>query len=164
MKKIYITGISGTGKSTIIEELTKRGIHSVDLDSSFCRWEDKKTRKEINTDYEIKKHGWYCNFDKLKELLNTQENIFVAGITENQNEYLKLFNKIFLLQCSEETILERINNRKNNDFGKDSLEKEYILNSYRDFEKDLIEKGAISINVDKPIEIVINEIILKSKE
>ena len=164
MKKIYITGISGTGKSTIIEELTKKGIHAIDLDSSFCRWEDKITREKVNVDYKIEKHGWYCNVNKLKKLLNIQENIIISGITENQNEYLKFFDKIFLLQCSEETILKRIYNRKNNDFGKDPLEKEYILSFYRDFEKKLIEKGAVSINVDKPIEIIINEIISKFRE
>ncbi len=42
MKKIYITGISGTGKSTIIEKLIKKGINAIDLDSNFCCWKDKK--------------------------------------------------------------------------------------------------------------------------
>jgi dephospho-CoA kinase len=39
MKRVLITGMSGTGKSTVILELAARGYKAVDLDSDeFSEW------------------------------------------------------------------------------------------------------------------------------
>jgi dephospho-CoA kinase len=39
--KILITGMSGTGKSTVISELADRGYHAVDTDNDF--WSEWRT-------------------------------------------------------------------------------------------------------------------------
>ncbi|MEI7810745.1 MAG: AAA family ATPase [bacterium] len=170
MKKIYITGISGTGKSAIAEELNKKGIYTIDVDSdkhNLCSWKNKETKENVYFEYGMgldwmEDHGWYCDIEKLKGMLNVPEDIIVVvGLTTNQNEYLNLFDKVFLLQCSEETFLNRLKTRTSNDFGKHPLEENYILNMYKDLEKDLIEKGAIAINAEGPIETVVGSIISK---
>ena len=53
MKKVYITGVSGTGKSTITEELARRGIFAVSTDAieGLCCWRNKKTREKIKYDF-----------------------------------------------------------------------------------------------------------------
>jgi hypothetical protein len=39
MKRILLTGLSGTGKSTVIDELAARGYKAVDLDSEeYAEW------------------------------------------------------------------------------------------------------------------------------
>lgn len=168
MKKIYITGISGTGKSTIAEELNKKGIYSIDIDSSkygLCSWKNKETKEAVYFEHGMSKdwmeaHGWYCDIEKLMKLLDTPNDITVAvGITMNQNEYLSMFDKVFLLQCSEKTFLDRLDARTSNNFGKHPIEKEHVLSFYRDFEKDLIDRGAIPINAEEPLDVVINNII-----
>ena len=170
MKKIYITGISGTGKSTISEELNKKGIYSIDIDSSkygLCHWKNKETRKEVYFEYGMGKdwmesHGWYCDIEKLIKLLNVPKNIVVAvGLITNQDEYLNMFDRVFLLQCDEKTFLSRLDTRTSNDFGKHPLEKEHILNFYKNFEKDLIERGAILINAEQALDVVVSNIISK---
>jgi len=170
MKKIYITGISGTGKSAIAEELNKKGIYTIDIDSDefkLCYWKNKETKEAVYFEYGMGKdwmeaHGWYCDIEKLKKLLDVPKDIIVVvSITTNQNDYLNLFDKVFLLQCREEIFLERINIRTGNDFGKHPLEKEHILDFYRDFEKDLIEKGVIPINAEDSLDVVANNIISK---
>ena len=170
MKKIYITGISGVGKSTISTELNKRGIYSIDIDSAkydLCRWKNKETREDVYFENGMSKdwmeaHGWYCDVKKLKKLLDSSSEIIIAvGITTNQDEYLDVFDKVFLLRCSEKTFLNRLDTRTNNNFGKHPIEKEHVLNFYRDFEKDLIGKGAILINTEDKLDIVVNDIISK---
>lgn len=170
MKKIYITGVSGTGKSTMAEELNKRGIYTIDIDSSkfdLCHWKNKETKEKAYFEYGMGKdwmeaHGWYCDIEKLKKMLDVPKDVVVVvGLATNQNEYLNLFDKIFLLQCKEETFLERIDERTSNDFGKHPMEKIYILDFYRNFEKVFIEKGAIPINVEESIETVVNNIVSK---
>ncbi|PIR97266.1 MAG: hypothetical protein COT91_02300 [Candidatus Doudnabacteria bacterium CG10_big_fil_rev_8_21_14_0_10_41_10] len=49
MSKYYITGISGTGKSTLAEELKKRGFFTIDIDieKDLCCWRNKKPGRKL---------------------------------------------------------------------------------------------------------------------
>ncbi|MSU60426.1 MAG: hypothetical protein EXS52_00735 [Candidatus Staskawiczbacteria bacterium] len=170
MKKVYITGVPGIGKSTIVEELIKRGIFAFDIDfaEGLCAWRNKKTNEEIIGDVEyttewLEAHDWICNAEKLKEILKQgKEMIVAAGIAANQAEYLDLFDKVFLLQCSEKTFLDRMANRKgDNEFGKSEVERQYVLSFHKDFEQKLITRGAIIVNAEESIDVVVNNIISK---
>ena len=85
----------------------------------------------------------------------------ISGLPSNRRELLDLFNKVFLLQCREKTFLERINKRTSHDFGKHILEQENILSWYKDFEADMLERGASPINTDRPLVDVVEEILSK---
>ncbi|MFA6397518.1 MAG: AAA family ATPase [Candidatus Paceibacterota bacterium] len=169
MKKFYITGISGTGKTAISLKLKQKGLNVIDLDDEnikLCHWKNKKTRKDSFSGYGtgldfLNTNGWYCDIEKLKFLINSDDknNFFVVGIAENQNEFLNLFDKIFLLQCDEAELFRRIDNRKDNDFGKNNSEKEYIKSFRKKFENDLINKKAIVINSNDLIDSIVDKII-----
>lgn len=169
-RKFYITGVSGTGKTTIAEELNKRGIHAIDIDyyeNKLCSWKNKETKEKAHFEYGIgldflKANGWYCDVERLKELININEDVYVVGMTENQDDYLDLFDKVFILQCSERIFFKRIDDRTTNGFGKDPSEKEHILSFYKNYETDMIKKGAIPINAEESIDNVVNAIISNS--
>jgi len=168
MKKrriIYITGISGTGKTTLAKEFFKRGYCAVDIDE-FSHWEHKESR-ELNhwspgasRDF-LENHEWVCDLDALKKVFkkNEKENVFVFGIVDKEKETFPLFDIIILLQISIETAFKRVDMRDNNDFGKGNTEKEWIKSWKDDFEKDLIAKGAISISTEDEINVVVKNII-----
>jgi GrpB-like predicted nucleotidyltransferase (UPF0157 family)/dephospho-CoA kinase len=164
--KVFVTGISGTGKTSIANALNLKGIKAFSMDEvdGLCQWINRETGDIV--DYEAKldrdfidSHIWVCNTDKLKNLIEGQEGVAVLGMAENQNEFLSLFDKILLLQCAPETFLSRIERREDNIFGKDKTAQGYILETYREFENDMLEKGAISINVEKPFDEVEERII-----
>lgn len=169
MRKIYyVTGVSGTGKTTITKELNQRGIIAIDQDSKefrLCRWKHNETMKDACFEYGIgneflEANDWYCDVEKLKKILHENNKIsFVCGVSANQNEYLDLFDKVFLLQCSPDELVKRINKREDHQFGKHQSEKEHILNYYKEFEEDLINRGAVVINSDNSIDIVVDEIL-----
>ena len=92
MKKFYITGISGVGKSTIAEELNKRGVFAIDIDSDeykLCHWKNNETKERVHFDYGMGKdwteaHGWYCDIEKLKKLMEGSHYIVVVvGLATN---------------------------------------------------------------------------------
>jgi broad-specificity NMP kinase len=168
MKKIYITGVSGTGKSTLAVEFQKRGYYSIDIDNvkGLCHWVNKETKEEgyyysgIGREF-LDSHDWICDIEKLKEIFteHKDENIAVFGILDNEDEFLPLFDKIFLLKISEEVASNRVDSRTNHDFGKHSSEKEWIKSWQNEFEDNLIEKGAILINAEEPKNIIADKIL-----
>lgn len=171
MKRFYITGVSGTGKSTTGEALQKRGFHVIDIDDhvyNLCKWVHKNTgeiaQTHSSTDNQFfKNHKRICDREKLIELMNDKQIVFVVGLTDNQSEILDLFDKIFLLSCDENTLIHRIVNRTNNFFGKHESEQKMILMGYKKYEKEMLDLGAISITTNKPLNEIVEEIIINIK-
>jgi dephospho-CoA kinase len=169
MNKFYITGVSGTGKSALVKELEKRGIRAFDIDEvpELCHWKNKLTSEKakyqsgIGQDW-IEAHDWLCDKEKLKGLLDArgENTVIVAGIASNQDEYFDLFDKIFLLYCSEETFLHRLSTREENEFAREKSEQKQVLSWYKDFEDKMLKKGAIPINTEAPVNAVADQIIL----
>ena len=110
MKRVLLTGMSGTGKSSVVRELVARGY------------------KAVNTDY-----GWSVpqpdgrqlwHEEAILELLNIDDAdvLFVAGCEENQGKFHAQFDHIVLLSAPLETLVERLATRANNPYGKDPEE------------------------------------------
>ena len=131
---------------------------------SISSWKNNETREDAHFEYGIGKefldaHGWYVDVERLKELLDKAPDIaFVCGVTENQDDYFNLFDKVFLLQCPKDTFTKRIDNRGKK-FGKHPSEKEHLLGWHEGFEQNLIDKGVTVINSEKPIDVVVDEIL-----
>jgi len=170
MKVFYITGISGVGKSSVVEKLKEKGVFSIDADSvkGLTHWIEKTTG-EISEWNPGMSQEWYwnhqytCDKEKLTNLIKNspKDIVVVAGLFNNRSELRNLFNKVFLLQCKEEIFLKRIVERENHNFGKHILEQENILSWYKNFEKELLKEGVIPIDTEKPLEEVVEEIYSK---
>ena len=166
MKNFYITGISGTGKTTIANILKEKGIQAYSIDEvpKLCFWVNKNDEKIV--DYEAKldqtfinSNKWICDVKMLKDILNQEGKVVMLGHTENEKDFLNLFDKIILLRSKPETFLKRILERKDNDFGKEKTVQEYLLKTYQEFESDVLDRGAVSVDADEPLDIVVNNII-----
>lgn len=166
MKKVYyITGVSGTGKTTLARELAKQGYKTIDQDK-LCVWKNNQTLERerfypgIGKEF-LENHDWYCDISKLNSILeeNHDRPVFVVGVSANQNEYLDTFTKIFLLKVRPEIFFERIDKREDNLFGKHQSEKDHIMSWYEDYEKEMIDKGAIEINGEVSVDQVIKQIL-----
>ena len=106
-------------------------------------------------------NDWICDGESLKKLLLAQDKeiTFALGMPANQDEFLPFFDSVLLLQCSEETFLNRIDIRTENTFGKEKVEREHILNFYKNFEEKLIKNGAVPINAENPVSKVADDIL-----
>ena len=171
MKKIYVTGMPGEGKTTIAKELSKRDIHAIDMDSTpgLCSWINKKTGKpeKCKTPDEkfVQNHSWLADVEKLKELMKTEKDtVVVFGIIGNQDEYLNLFDKVILLHSKSDTFIKRVLGRKDNTYGKDPVVRQHMLDVYKDFEIHLLDENARVVNTDHELKQVVEEIIKEIKE
>jgi broad-specificity NMP kinase len=170
--KVYITGVSGNGKTAIVKEFNKRGVVAFDIEEieGLCAWVNRETQKSGDEYFPtmewLQTHDWICKIDKLKEFLGAYKDVIVTGITTNQDDFLDLFDKVFLLQSGKETFLKRLETRHlnpgENTFGKNQVERDYVVSGFLDFEQKLIKHGAISINSESTISVMADQIILKT--
>jgi dephospho-CoA kinase len=165
-----ITGVAGTGKSTIAKELRQRGYAAYDTEEGFSYHINKQTGERAvypaNPTPE-----WYEAHERVfdeKVLMNllkkhADEPLFIASITANQAKYYLRFDKIFLLCAPDEVVIHRLGTRTNNYFGRKPLELQRVIGRRQQFEDELKALGAEVIDSTQPIEAVADEILEKIK-
>jgi dephospho-CoA kinase len=112
--------MSGTGKSTALAALGQLGHRVVDTDS------DEWSRSETGPGGEPE---WLWREDRIAALLagHGDGHLFVAGCRSNQGRFHARFDAIVLLSAPAEVMLERIEQRTANPFGKSADERARIL-------------------------------------
>ncbi len=166
--KMLLTGIAGTGKSTIVKALQERGIPAQDLHDvpGLFFWCDKKTKEKVKyvpTD----SREWFetvdrlCDMDQLKELLGQHEDIIVAGTASgSQGDYIPLFDKVILLQARPETLIHRMQTRTNKSgYGKTKAEQDDNIEWQKEFDPTVISYGALCVSTEGNINDVVDTIV-----
>ena len=155
MAKILITGMSGTGKSSVLLELQKRGHRVVDTDSDeWCEWVT-----EENPDGQPGR-DWIWREDRMTELLTGHKSghLFIAGCKSNQGKFYPLCDAVVLLTAPSALIFERIAVRDNNPYGKSEEERALIAEHIATVEP-LLRRGASDVlNTDRPLAEVADQL------
>ncbi|HOQ29004.1 MAG TPA: AAA family ATPase [Armatimonadota bacterium] len=162
MIRTLLTGISGTGKSTVIRELAARGHKAVDLDSDeWSKWVPFVPFpgvKEVPGDPE---QEWVWREDRVQALLSTEdaEMLFVSGCASNMRQFLDQFDHIILLSAPADLIVERLITRTNNPYGKDPEERARVLGHLESVEPLLRRRAGHEINTQLPLGQVVEEVL-----
>jgi dephospho-CoA kinase len=167
-RKYLITGVAGTGKSTIAKELRRRGYAAYDTEEGFSYHVNKTTGERAvypanPTPEWYEAHERVFNEKILENIFkkHADENLFICSITANQAKYYPQFDKIFLLCAPDETVIHRLGTRTNNYFGRKPLELQRVIGRRQQFEDELKALGAIVIDTTQPIEKVADDILEK---
>lgn len=148
--------MSAVGKSTVVEELVRRGYAAVDLDDPA--WSRYGRLDEPRDDGELE---WLWREDRVVELLSseTPDLLFVAGCAANQGAFRPRFDRIILLTVAEEVTLERLASRFGNVFGKTDAERAKVLADKATVEPLLRAVAHVAIDTDQPLDLVVDEVI-----
>lgn len=158
----WVTGVSGTGKSTIADELRRLGELAWDADD-LSAWRDRTTGVERPTpltglpDGWMDQHGWFIDVDRVREL-RTQVGggaAFVAGAVENESEAWDLFDSVVYLRADDETIARRLRDRTSNDFGKSAEQLAMVLEWNAVLEERYRVAGATIVDATLPLAEVV---------
>jgi dephospho-CoA kinase len=147
VRRVLLTGMSGTGKSSVIHALSVRGFKAVDTDDGWCEpLPDGRQR-------------WWE--DAIGELLNTEDAdvLFVVGCEENQVRFHPRFDLIILLSAPVEVLAERLASRTTNSFGRAPGELERVLDDVQTVEPLLREAATYEIRTVMPLGDVVAAVL-----
>ena len=152
MTVVLVTGMSGTGKSTALVELARRGHRVVDTDDAG--WSEDRPLDDGS--------GWerLWREDRVDALLaeHSDEALFVSGCVSNQGTFYPRFDAIVLLSAPVDVILERVASRRTNDYGKTNAERDLILHHLATVEPLLRAGATAEIDTRRPVDRVVDEL------
>ena len=144
MKRMLLTGMSGTGKSTVISELAARGYKAVDVDSDeFSQWVEDEGSVVVGVTPVDGNKDWVWREDRIQDLLFTEDSdvLFVSGCAENMPKFFPQFDLIVLLSAPDSVIVERLRTRTTNQYGKRPEEIARVL-SLKESVEPLLRRAA----------------------
>jgi RNase adaptor protein for sRNA GlmZ degradation len=148
---VLITGMSGTGKSAALVELGRRGYRVVETDEPG--WKEWQDGEEVWREQEI------------SELLAVQDErtLYVSGCVANQGRFYDRFDAVVLLSAPAGVLLDRIESRTSNDFGKHPAERQQILSDLAEVEPLLRRTSTHELDATRPLEEIVGELIRIAK-
>jgi shikimate kinase len=124
MARVLVTGMSGAGKTTVLEELRRRGHTTVDTD--YDGWE-------------LPNGMW--DEQRMDRLLASHRDVVVSGTVENQGRFYDRFEHVVLLSAPLHVLVERVSTRTNNPYGTTPEQRAEIAH-YLDTVEPLLRRGA----------------------
>jgi len=113
MGKYLITGVQGSGKTTVIETLKNFGYTAYNTDSvhGSTKLQNIETGDTIDWpkgSVDWGKYAWNWQLEKLIKLLKSDDTVFIGAVVSNQEEYYDIFDKVFVIIVSPETLRKRL--------------------------------------------------------
>jgi len=167
LRNYLIEGGSGTGKTSVCNELQRRGYHAVHGDRELAYQGDPETgapthglEHEQSAVFTSEHHIW--DVEKVKALVaNRDEAVtFFCGHSRNSSKFIDLFDGVFVLEVDRDTLTRRIDERvavDPTDWGAKPAERELIARLHAT--KEGIPKIGVVIDATVPVARIVDEIL-----
>ncbi len=140
--------MSGTGKSSALAELGRLGFQVVDTDDDgWSEWSESDG-------------GYVWQEDRMAELLSRRggPSLYVSGTVSNQGKFYPCFDAIVLLSAPADVLLERIEKRTTNSYGKTADQRELVLRHLSEVEPLLRRGCTCEIDATQPLGVVVDRL------
>lgn len=161
MRRVLLTGMSGTGKSTLIQELAARGYRAVDLDDAAgSEWVPFVPIPGIDEGTELPEREWVWREARVRALLAEETDLlFVSGCASNMGKFRAQFEQIILLSAPAAVIAARLATRTNNRYGKQPEELAQVMHHLQTVEPRLRQVAHHEIDTNAPLHQVVERLL-----
>jgi hypothetical protein len=160
IRNYLIDGVSCAGKTTVCNELQRRGYHVIHGDNELAYWGDPKTGQPVSMGHHPR--SWMWNIEKVKALVIDQKHAatFFCGGSRNSDRFIDLFDEIFVLEIDLYTLNKRLAARPEDEWGGSAGEGESFARSQH-ATKEGIPTNAIIIDGAAPISSIADTILCR---
>lgn len=154
MRRVLLSGMSGTGKSGALVELGRLGFEVVDTDEPG--WTQRSDREG----------GYVWREDRITELLGREHepSLYVSGTVSNQGRFYSRFDAVVLLTAPADVLLSRIERRTTNVYGKTPEQRELVLRHLAEVEPLLRKTCTHEIDATQPLATVVEKLAALGRE
>lgn len=162
-RAVFVTAVTGSGKSTVCKALQMMGHEAVDIEDipGLFSLVHEETGQPMphhdNSKLELVRKGdWNCNKKKLEYLISNQtaDIAFYCGAASNYEEIWNLFDQVITLHVSDSTTLERLSSRKLGEFGNSDEVRQWVLTWKAELEDKWLKAGATAVGAEESPERV----------
>ena len=157
VKNYLIEGVSCTGKTSVCDELGRRGYHTIHGDRELAYWGDPKTGEPLDSSaYE----HWIWDVDTVRSRVAdpSHEASFFCGGSRNFDRFIDLFDGVFVLEVALDTLNRRLALRPEDEWGGPASDGKSNARSQH-AKREGIPKNAILIDATEPIARVVDAIL-----
>ena len=146
--------MSGTGKSTALAELARRGFDVIETDrDGWSEWSESED-------------GYVWREERIATMLGREHGrtLYVSGTVSNQGRFYPRFDAVVLLSAPVSVLLDRIAVRTTNDYGKSSQERDLILRHLAEVEPLLRATCTHEVDATQPLDDVVEQLVAIGRE
>ncbi len=163
-KHILVMGPSGVGKTYMTGQLRNKGVNAVDADyipglaGYFSNGVEVDCPPDADKEF-LDNHEFLWRRDVLEKYLETQDEVYVFGMSGNAFELMDLFDKAYFLIAPQEVLKERLRHEsRENLMGKTDFQLQNALAWASEITEEASRRGLPLIDATLPPERVFEAI------
>ncbi len=156
-RNYLVEGLSGTGKTTVADELQRRGHQVVHGDRELAYQGDPSTG-EPTVDGGHENHLWDVDTVRALAADRSVAATFFCGGSRNFPTFLDLFDEVFVLEVDLATLHRRLDERPDEEWGGGKPTDRDLIVRWHQSKQDVPTSGVV-IDSTAPVERVVDEIL-----
>jgi gluconate kinase len=159
IKNYLIDGVSCAGKTTVCDELQRRGYHAIHGDRELAYWGDPKTGEPVHG-CAGEQRTWMWNVETVRALVADQNHAatFFCGGSRNADRFIDLLDGVFVLEIDLDTLNRRLAARPEDAWGGSASEGEAFAR-LQQATREGLPTNAIIIDATAPLASIVDTIL-----
>lgn len=159
VRNYLVEGVSGTGKTSVCDELNRRGHQAIHGDTELAYQGDPDTGEPVDG-LSHEHHLWDVRRVRALAADRRAPVTFFCGGSRNFSTFIDLFDAVFVLDVDLATLLRRLDRRLPGEWGSKPSERELVIRLHRT--KADIPSAGIVIDATAPVADVVDELLRRT--